>query len=234
MFEGKCNESYHKFIPSVPLMKNSTDDPIAIENCNKYYFSSQPVGDKNIKENNVKNYESGVAKKNTMKNVYEETLFKIEDERFEVDVSIERYRFVLKWLEKLIDPATPEDQCSFFIEKIRKFQVIEQIYGQKTEDIIKGLESHKTSIAPIVIARFQEKLDMFKEIKAKYERENWVQSLDACFHRSLDQKSFSIKYYDKKLVLNKSRLGLTRLHRRVGVQRPNSSQWDQRVEEQNP
>ena len=206
MFSNKVNESYHRFLESVPMIKNSTDDLIAKAECNNHYFSSQPASDKSAKENNSKNYESGVAKKNSMKNVYEETLFKIEDERFEIDVNIERFRATIQWLEKLMQLGLTEDKATYLIEKIKKFQVVELIYGVKNDEMLKGIEQHRTNVIPIVIGRIKEKLDVIREAKDKYEKDTWVQSLDACFHRSLDQKSFSIKYYDKKLVLNKSRV----------------------------
>src|SRR3990167_4482577 len=210
MCSSSFNESYHKFIDGVPIMKNTTSDEIAVDNINIKYFSALPPSDKPNKENQAKNYEYGVLKKSSMKNTYEETLFKIEDERFEIDIHIHRFRATIKWLEMLqrLDAKEPAKQTAQFrlVEKIRKMQIIELIYGNKAEEVLKGLEkdAQLSLIIPQVLKRLQEKLDVIIETKGKYEKENWVQNLDACFHRSLDEKSFSIKHYDRKTFLNKS------------------------------
>ena len=139
-----------------------------------------------------------------MKNFYEETLFRIEDERFEIDINIERFKAVIRWFERLEDPAISASNFALYCDKIKKFQVVELIYGTKTEEIFKGIENHKSTVIPIVKKRIEEKLEVIKDSKYKYENENWSQNLDACFHRSLDQNSVSIKFYDKKILINKS------------------------------
>lgn len=207
MFSATFNESYHKIVSGMPSMRNSTDDQIALENINTQYISSQPVNDKTAKENTNKNYESGVVKKNSMKNNFEENLFKIEDERFEIDIYIERFKAVTRWLAQAVDPATSEDKARSLIEKVKKFQIIDLIYGNKTEELLAGMENHRANVIPIVLKRVQEKLDVLRESKAKFEVENWTQGLETNFHRSLDQKSFSIKFYDRKVVISKSRPG---------------------------
>lgn len=205
MFSSKFNESYYKLVDGVPLMKNTTDDPIALEHINKKYISSQPTNDKNTRESTNKNYESGAAKKNSMKNVFEENLFKIEDERFEIDINIEKFKAVMRWLSMSLDPSTDDKKAALIFDKIKKFQVIELIYGNKTDELMAGIESHRMNIVPIVMKRVQEKLDVLRETKQKYETENWTQGLDTNFHRSLDQKSFSIRYYDRKMIVTKSK-----------------------------
>lgn len=191
----------------IPVIKNTTEDQIALANINIRYFSSQPpCSDKPAKENTAKNYEAGVLKKSQMKNPFEDTLFRIEDERFEIDINIERFKAIIKWLEKLEEPNLPPAKAAFLIDKIKKFQVVELIYGAKQEEIIKGFEAHGGIVIPILKKRIQEKLEVLRESKHKYEGENWSPSLEASFHRSLDQNSVSIKYFDKKVLVNKSRL----------------------------
>ena len=211
MFSSTENESYHRILSVVPIIKNTTDDQIAIDNINIRYFSALPPSDKPSKENQAKNYEYGVQKKSSMKNTYEETLFKIEDERFEIDIHIHRFRATINWLKKLEKLDLKDSKIAELhlrlVDKVRKMQIIELIYGNKAEEVLKGLE--KENQLPVIIGqvikRLQEKLDVIIETKSKYEKENWVQNRDACFHRSLDEKSISIKHYDRKTFLNKSK-----------------------------
>ena len=187
------------------MIKNTTDDKIALENINIRYFSSQPpCSDKPAKENTAKNYEAGVLKKSQMKNPFEDTLFRIEDERFEIDINIERFRAMIKWLDRLEEPNVQPARAAFLIDKIKKFQVVELIYGPKQEEMIKGIEAYGGPVIQVLKKRVQEKLEVLQDSKQKYEGENWSPSLEASFHRSLDQNSVSIKYFDKKVLVNKS------------------------------
>lgn len=192
-------------IDAVPHVKNTTEDPIAIENLNTKYVSGCIGSDKTVKENSTKNYESGVLKKNSMKNVFEENLFKLEDERFEIDITIERFKAAIRWLHEANNPATDERKANLLLEKLKRFPVTELIYGPKNEELFSGMLIHKANIIPVVLKRVEEKLEFLKEIKSKYESDTWTQGYEANFHRSLDQKSFSIKYYDRKMVISKSR-----------------------------
>lgn len=205
MFNSKFNESYHKIIESVPHVKNSTDDPIAIENLNTTYISGCVGSDKTVKENSTKNYESGVLKKNSMKNVFEENLFKLEDERFEIDIHIERFKASIRWLTEANHPNTDEKTTIKLLDKLKRFSILELIYGNKSEELSNGMLMHKANVIPVVLKRIEEKLEMLKECKVRFEFDNWTQGYEANFHRSLDQKSFSIKYYDRKMVISKSR-----------------------------
>lgn len=143
-------------------------------------------------------------KKNYIKNTYEDQLFKIEDERFEIDVSIERFKAVRKWLEKMADPQTSDQVAITLLEKIKKFPVIEIIYGTRSSEMFNGLKVWRRETASKIMERINEKLEVIKDTKSEFERGNWAQVADTCFHRSLDRKSFSIKYYDRKMALNKS------------------------------
>ena len=83
---------------------------------------------------------------------------------------------------------------------------MELIYLNKSEELFAGMISHKANVVPVVLKRVEEKLEVLKECKARYEIENWTQGYEANFHRSLDQKSLSIKFFDRKMVLSKSSL----------------------------
>jgi paired amphipathic helix protein Sin3a len=205
MFSLKFNESYHKLLDAVPQVRNSTDDPIALEHCNTAFISGCIGADKTVKENSNKNYESGVLKKNSMKNVFEENLFKLEDERFEIDIHIERFKAAIRWLNEANSLAADDKTVYSLLDKLKKFQLIELIYGNKSDELFAGMVSHRANVVPVVLKRIEEKLEVLKECKARYEVENWTQGYEANFHRSLDQKSFSIKYYDRKMVVSKSR-----------------------------
>ena len=105
---GNWNESYKQYPTNFPVIKNYTTDQISIDNINVKYFSEMPTT--NTNEKKKYHVEEGVLRKNYLKNTFEENMFKAEDERFEFDVNIQQFKFIIKLLEKLTDPNTLPEQ----------------------------------------------------------------------------------------------------------------------------
>jgi histone deacetylase complex regulatory component SIN3 len=146
-FGPNFNQSYKKLPSSYPFFRNSTWDKIARENINVKYVSCPLGADKNTAK---KPYDEGVVKKIFLKNTFEEMLFHIEDERFELDVNIAKFRMVIKWLEMLSDPSISEEREDFLFDKILKFDVLQKIYTSKTEEYFTAVKEHKDIVLPKV------------------------------------------------------------------------------------
>jgi histone deacetylase complex regulatory component SIN3 len=115
-----------------------------LENINIHYVSTQYSLDKLLLK---KPYEDTI-KKDFQKAPFEEELFKAEDERFEMDTYIHRFRHVLKWLEQLSDKNISEEKSEFLIEKILKFDVLQKIYEKKTDEYIAAVRKDKEGMLP--------------------------------------------------------------------------------------
>lgn len=201
-FNASFNESYKRLPSNYPIVKNCTDDEIALEHINLYYISETPGNEKNTLR---KPYEEGVLKKHFLKNTFEENLFKAEDERFEFDVNIHQFRMAIKWLERLNDDSTTPEMAEILIEKLKKYNVIAIIYdGHKKDEVFANLEKYPKISVPILVKRLREKLAMIEECKADYDKNQWKEMIDKNFHRSLDHRSFSLKANERRFVIGKN------------------------------
>jgi hypothetical protein len=142
--------------------------------------------------------------KATRKNVYEENLFKCEDERFEIDMLIERNHAAIEALkaanEKIQDLTTEQEKKSYRISPpldILTLQAISRIYEQHGNDILQYLRDYPEQAVPIVLARLQQKDEEWRRVKSEM-RSAWRKVIQQNYHRSLDHRSFYFKQEDKK------------------------------------
>ena len=201
-FGANFNQSYKKIPSHFPFIRNSTTDKIALENINTEYTGCMFGADKTTAK---RPYDEGVLKKNFIKNSFEEAMFHIEDERYEIDVNIARFRMVIKWLEKLSQPDLTEKQAELYYHKILKFDVLQKIYQSKAEEYFTAVRDYREEVLPKVMARVKKALELIIECKKKYEEDKWDENISKNFYRSLDPKSFSIKFFEKRTLVNKSK-----------------------------
>lgn len=102
---------------------------------------------------------SGAAKKS----IYEENMYKIEDERFELDIVMEVNLSAIRALENVqthMNSLTAEQLNNFqlddqlggqsaFIQR----QAVQRIYGERASEIIDGLKRSPRVAVPIVLRR---------------------------------------------------------------------------------
>lgn len=104
---------------------------------------------------------SSVASK---KSVFEEHMYKIEDERFELDIVMEVNLSAIRALEsvQLHMNSLPADQLSHFQlddqlggqSAVTQKQAVQRIYGERANEIIDGLKRNPRVAVPIVLKRF--------------------------------------------------------------------------------
>ena len=70
------------------------------------------------------------------KNVYEEALFKCEDERFEFDININIYKRGILLLEKIGNDETSEEDRKRDFEKLMKLKILQNLYGSKLNEFV--------------------------------------------------------------------------------------------------
>ena len=147
-------------------------------------------------------------------NPYEETMFRIEDERYEVDMAIERNANAMRQVEPMAEEVThlreSEEEDGQPIGrmhyKLRSRQLncsqvnaIARLYGDSGDEVLQHLIRNPVAVLPIVYQRLRQKdaewrkvkLDMSKRWNAVYES-NYEGCLDAtCFEYKKDlEKSF--------------------------------------------
>ena len=104
--------SYTKSPQCFPILKCSNHDPISKENLNKTYVSV-PHGSEHQSYTQIR------------KNMYEEALFKVEDERFEFDININLIKQALKFISLETSNKNPNlEQSRKNVLKISKLRIV--------------------------------------------------------------------------------------------------------------
>lgn len=145
------------------------------------------------------------------KNIFEDALFKCEDERFELDMATENSCYTLRLLEKALEEASllsPEQQKTFTLDekifrKIRLRPII-SIYSEHAAKIIEMLRNSPIKSLPVVISRIKLKIETWKK-NSKFDSERiWKETVDKNFYKSLDHRSFYFKQNEKKMTNSKA------------------------------
>ena len=150
--------------------------------------------------------------KHMRKNQYEEALFRAEDERYDVELIIDRTRSAIKALipvQEHIDLLSPDAKASYTLppNTLRAFHVrtIEKIYGEKGNSVCQLLKDHPVVSVPVVLCRLQQKLEEWMGV-LKTMNGHWQSVADVNYHKSLDHRSFYFKQQDKKSLAAKTLL----------------------------
>lgn len=149
------------------------------------------------------------------KNVYEDTMAKIEDDRFEVDMAIERNLSAMKAVEPLAEEVQKlkdgEEKDGQPIGRMNynlrprslhgnHISAIARLYGEGGDEVIQHLLRNPLAVLPIVFRRLSEKDCEWRKAKTEFTKQwraraklNYEGSLDiTCyFHRREIERSFS-------------------------------------------
>ncbi|CEO94948.1 hypothetical protein PBRA_003761 [Plasmodiophora brassicae] len=146
--------------------------------------------------------------KSSRKNQYEEALFKVEDERYEIDMMIENNAAAIRVLQPLCDKIevlTLEQASAFKLDNsvdILHIRAMARIYGDAWYDIIRLLRLNPSTAIPVILKRLKQ-----KDVEWRRARENmkktWQDVVKANYHRSLDHRSFTFKSEEKKRLSSK-------------------------------
>lgn len=148
------------------------------------------------------------------KNMFEEGLHRIEEERHDYDFNIEACNRTIQQLEPIANQLLSmkaEDRQSFVLppglggqsETIYK-RVIMKIYGRdKGRDVIKEMFSMPWNVVPVLLHRLKTKLEDWKAAQREWEKV-WRDQTQKIFWKSLDHQSITVKQSDKRQFQPKS------------------------------
>ncbi len=149
------------------------------------------------------NVDDGTAKK-TVKNMSEETLYRVEDELHEFDSIIQQFKMSLIWLERLNNQNVSKEQATSLCNKLSHIRSIHAIYGTKSNQVLDELPNRSPELISLVKKRIEERLEMLKEVYVGYTERQWKPTLEQCFYKALDSRSSSIKFAEKTFLANKN------------------------------
>lgn len=147
------------------------------------------------------------------KNQYEETLFKIEEERHEYDFYIESNLRTIQTLETIaskIANMTEEEKTNFKLPPglghtsltIYK-KVIRKVYDKERGfEIIDALHEHPAVAVPVVLKRLKQKDEEWRRAQREWNKV-WRELEQKVYFKSLDHLGLTFKQADKKLLTTK-------------------------------
>lgn len=215
-FEACSNPtpSYRPYPPDFPhsiLGKCEGKDITDIEVLNDQLICISPelarVGEMETRYSNKKRKADSIEESNASKrrhNTYEENLFRIEDERFELDMAVERNLHALRTVEPLAAEvqklSAKEEKDGQPIGRLRyqlksntlnslHIGAIGRIYGDRAEEIIQYLAKNPLVALPVIHKRLKTKSEEWKRAKEKLDMA-WKEECDLNYEGSFDVKCY--------------------------------------------
>ncbi|KAI5200141.1 hypothetical protein E4T39_05880 [Aureobasidium subglaciale] len=170
------------------------------------------------------------------KNIHEEGLHKIEEERHDYDFNIEACSRTIQLLEPIAQQIlrmNPREKEALEIppglggqsETIHK-RIIMKLYGrEKGHMVVQSLHAQPYKVIPVLLNRLKQKLEEWKQAQREWEKV-WRDQTQKMFWKSLDHQAVNAKQADKRQFQTKILLG--------EVQTRYEEQKRQRLAGQNP
>lgn len=153
-------------------------------------------------------------------NAYEENMFKVEDERYEVDMAIERNVMAMRVVEPIADEVTrlreleekdgqPIGRMHYKLRprQLRSDQIgaIARLYGDQGDEVVQHLLRNPIAVLPIVYRRLRQKDAEWRSAKAEMSK-RWTAAYEANYLGSLDtmcseNKQDLEKLFDEKKIV---------------------------------
>lgn len=143
--------------------------------------------------------------KHMRKNQYEESLFRCEDDRFELDMLLESVNSTTKHVEALLG-MIGDDNGPICLEEhftALNLRCIERLYGDHGLDVIDVLRRNAPLALPVILTRLKQKQEEWAKCRSDFNKV-WAEIYAKNYHKSLDHRSFYFKQQDTKSLSNKA------------------------------
>lgn len=167
------------------------------------------------------------------KNIYEDALYRSEEERHEYDYHIEANLRTIALLEPIaarISMMEPEERQTFRLKpglggqsKSIYQRVIKKVYGREHGlEVINALHDNPCNAVPVVLARLKQKDEEWKRCQREWNKV-WREVDARNYYKSLDHQGVNFKTSDKKAITSKALVAeietrrIQQLQRRLAV-----------------
>eukprot|EP00250_Pteridium_aquilinum_P006099 c16080_g2_i1 orf=598-3312(+) len=194
----QCTPSYRLLPKSYPKPMVSYRKPLAHEVLNDTWVS-------------VTSGSEDYSFKHMRRNQYEESLFRCEDDRFELDMLLESTAITAKRMEELqekLQEANAKQDGQVHLDDYLtaiNIRCVERIYGDHGLDVIDLLRKNAAVALPVILSRLKQKRDEWTKCKEDMNKV-WAEVYAKNYHKSLDHRSFYFKQQDKKSLSMKALL----------------------------
>ncbi|SHO78234.1 Similar to S.cerevisiae protein SIN3 (Component of both the Rpd3S and Rpd3L histone deacetylase complexes) [Malassezia sympodialis ATCC 42132] len=148
------------------------------------------------------------------KNVYEDALYRSEEERHEYDYHIEANLRTIALLEPIaarIAVMDAEERAAFRLKpglggqsKSIYQRIIKKVYGRSHGlEVIAALHDNPSVAVPVVLARLKQKDEEWKRAQREWNKV-WREVDARNFYKALDHQGVNFKSTDKKAITNKA------------------------------
>ncbi|KAI3768665.1 hypothetical protein L2E82_19495 [Cichorium intybus] len=147
--------------------------------------------------------------KHMRRNQYEESLFRCEDDRFELDMLLESVSSTAKRAEELlnkINNKTISQETPIRIEDyftVLNLRCMERLYGDHGLDAMETLRKNPSVSLPVMLNRLKQKQEEWTKCRSDFNKV-WADIYAKNHYKSLDHRSFYFKQQDSKNLSTKS------------------------------
>lgn len=186
----RCTPSYRLLPADYPIPTVSQRSDIGAQVLNDYWVS-------------VTSGSEDYSFKHMRRNQYEESLFRCEDDRFELDMLLESVSSTAKRVEDLLNNMNSNNICSDGPIRIDDYftplnlRCIERLYGDHGLDVMDILRKNQALALPVILTRLKQKQDEWTKCRTDFNKV-WADIYARNHYKSLDHRSFYFKQQDSK------------------------------------
>jgi histone deacetylase complex regulatory component SIN3 len=135
------------------------------------------------------------------KNQYEESLFKCEDDRFELDMLIETNASTMRVMTQMLEDADKDrvrtHKPNLGLLKAVHLKAVERVYGDHGVEMVEHLKRAPRIALGVVLPRLKHKDEEWRKARRDMNK-IWRDVYKDNYYKSLDHRSFYFKQVDKK------------------------------------
>ncbi|XP_021760068.1 paired amphipathic helix protein Sin3-like 2 isoform X1 [Chenopodium quinoa] len=186
----RCTPSYRLLPDDYPIPTASQRSEIGAQVLNDYWVS-------------VTSGSEDYSFKHMRRNQYEESLFRCEDDRFELDMLLESVSSTAKRVEDLLNNVNSNMISSDGPIRIEDYftplnlRCIERLYGDHGLDVMDILRKNQALALPVVLTRLKQKQEEWTKCRTDFNKV-WADIYARNHYKSLDHRSFYFKQQDSK------------------------------------
>ncbi|KAI4321360.1 hypothetical protein MLD38_034752 [Melastoma candidum] len=192
----RCTPSYRLLPNDYPISQASQRSELGAQVFNDHWVS-------------VTSGSEDYSFKHMRRNQYEESLFRCEDDRFELDMLLESVSSTAKRTEELLHRISENSnnmETPFQIENYftaLNLRCIERLYGDHGLDVMEILRKNPTLSLPVILTRLKQKQEEWTRCRSDFNKV-WADIYAKNHYKSLDHRSFYFKQQDSKNLSTKS------------------------------
>ncbi|GMH19034.1 hypothetical protein Nepgr_020875 [Nepenthes gracilis] len=192
----RCTPSYRLLPNDYPIATASQRSEIGAQTLNDYWVS-------------VTSGSEDYSFKHMRRNQYEESLFRCEDDRFELDMLLESVSSTAKRAEDLLNSINNNTLNADSLVSIEghftalNLRCIERLYGDHGLDVMDILRKNPSLALPVILTRLKQKQEEWTKCRFDFNKV-WAEIYAKNHYKSLDHRSFYFKQQDSKNLSTKS------------------------------